>query len=114
MPGDFEEIAFAPGPGGKQEKVILSVYTGQYDVGTIRETALDVLGENFDRSRIRVLAVTDWYPGWVYSARKGMDPEVVSRIAEALTRLNFSNPEHAPILKAAHMRGVAPSSDEDV
>ncbi|MGD9279221.1 MAG: PhnD/SsuA/transferrin family substrate-binding protein, partial [Desulfobacterales bacterium] len=32
---DFSEIAFAPGPGGKQEKVVLAVYAGKYDVGTI-------------------------------------------------------------------------------
>ena len=108
LPRDFSEITFAPGPGGKQEKVILSVYTGQYDVGTIRESALDVLGENIDRSRIRVLAVTDWYPGWVYAARKDLDPAIVAGMARALTRLSMSDPDHAAILEnGPHVRGDA-------
>ena len=39
---DFAEIAFAPGPGGKQENVVLAVYAGRYDIGSIREGTLDV------------------------------------------------------------------------
>jgi phosphonate transport system substrate-binding protein len=32
---DFTEISFAPGPGGKQEKVVLAVYSGKYDVAKL-------------------------------------------------------------------------------
>ncbi|MDP3427638.1 MAG: phosphate/phosphite/phosphonate ABC transporter substrate-binding protein, partial [Humidesulfovibrio sp.] len=37
---DFAELAFAPGPGGKQENVVLAVLAGKYDFGTIREGTL--------------------------------------------------------------------------
>ena len=30
---DFSEISFAPGPGGKQEGVVLAVFAGKYDIG---------------------------------------------------------------------------------
>ena len=67
---DFAEIAFAPGPGGKQEKVALAVYAGKYDIGSVREGTLEVVSEKIDVSEIRVLATSRWYPGWLYSARR--------------------------------------------
>lgn len=113
LPSDFSEIAFAPGPGGKQEKVILAVYAGQYDIGSVREGALEVVADKVDRSKIRVLARTQWYPGWVYAARADLDPGVIASVAKALTALDAGNPNHLRILKNAHMTGIIPSSDQD-
>jgi phosphonate transport system substrate-binding protein len=113
QPADFSEIAFAPGPGGKQEKVILSVFAGQYDIGSVREGALDVVADKMDRSKIRVLARTQWYPGWVYSARAGLDPAKVAAVARALIALDNSEPEEHRILSYAHMTGIIASSDRD-
>ncbi len=110
---DFSEIAFSPGPGGKQEKVVLSVYAGRYDIGTVREGTLDVVAEKIDASSIRVIANTPWYPGWVYAARQGLDASVVGNIRAALLKLDRKNPEHAAILKAAYINGVIPSEDHD-
>ena len=113
LPSDFSEIAFAPGPGGKQEKVILAVYAGQYDIGSVREGALDVVADKVDRDKIRVLARTQWYPGWVYAARADLDPDVVASVAKALTALDTGNPDHLRILNNAHMTGIIPSTDQD-
>ena len=113
QPADFSEIAFAPGPGGKQEKVILSVYAGQYDIGSVREGALDVVADKVDRSKIRVLARTRWYPGWVYAARSGLDPAKVAAVARALIALDNSKPEDHRMLSYAHMTGIIASSDRD-
>ena len=113
LPSDFSEIAFAPGPGGKQEKVILAVYAGQYDIGSVREGALDVVADKVDRDKIRVLARTQWYPGWVYAARTDLDPDVIASVAKALTALDASNPDHLRILKNAHMTGIIASTDQD-
>ncbi len=113
QPSDFAEIAFAPGPGGKQEKVILAVYAGQYDIGSVREGALDVVADKVDRDKIRVLARTPWYPGWVYAARAGLAPEKIGQIAGALAALDADNPDHRRILRYAHMTAVIPSTDED-
>jgi len=110
---DLAEIAFAPGPGGKQEKVVMAVLSGKYDVGIIREGTLDIMAGKIDLNRIRVLAHSHWYPGWVYAARRGLDPGVVDKIRTALLELNADNPEHAAILKKAGFMAIVPARDED-
>jgi len=110
---DFREIAFAPGPGGKQEKVILSVYAGKFDIGTIREGALDVVAGKIHVSSIRVIARTDPFPGWVYAANRNLDKEVIEKIKQALVRLDFNQPRHRDILEAADFIKVIPSRDDD-
>jgi phosphonate transport system substrate-binding protein len=113
MKEDFAEIAFSPGPGGKQEKVVLAVYAGRYDLGTVREGALTVVADKIDVSEIRIIASTAYYPGWVYASRKGLDPAWVEKIRDALLRLDPRNPDHQPILRAAHISGAIASADED-
>ncbi|WP_426816448.1 phosphate/phosphite/phosphonate ABC transporter substrate-binding protein [Pseudodesulfovibrio sp. 7M6] len=110
---DFAEVDFAPGPGGKQEKVVLAVHAGAYDIGTIRKGTLDVVESKIHRDDIRVLAETRAYPGWVYSARQGLDPKVVEAVANAMFALDPSNPAQADILKAAGMQRIIPARDVD-
>lgn len=112
-PDDFRRIDFAPGPGGKQEKVVLGVYAGAYDIGSIREGTLDILKDKIDISQIRVLKRTRSYPGWVYAARRGMPHKQVSRIARAMYALDLNRPDDAVILNAAGFRGIIPASDAD-
>jgi phosphonate transport system substrate-binding protein len=113
FPGDFSEIVFAPGPGGKQESVILGVYAGRYDVGTVREGALELLKNKIDLAQIRVLARTPRYPGWGYAARAGLAEEVVEDIRRAMLSLDYNNPDHRLILEKAAMKGIIPASPED-
>lgn len=110
---DFETVDFAPGPGGKQEKVVLGVHAGAYDVGTIRKGTLDIVAGKIDLSEINVLAETRPYPGWVYAAREGMDPKVVGMIAHAMFELQYADPADRPILEAAGIRGIIPAKDAD-
>ncbi len=110
---DFAEIAFAPGPGGKQEKVVMAVYSGKYDVGLIREGTLNVVADKVDLNQIRVLAYSHYYPGWVYAARKGFDPEKQAKIRDALLALDWQNPEHRKILEKAGFIAVIPAQDRD-
>lgn len=110
---DFSEIAFAPGPGGKQEKVVLSVYAGQYDVGSIRTGTLNILKDRIDLDQIRILAETRPYPGWVYAARKGLDPEIIEKMTSVMFGLSMDNKEDAIILEAAKIRGIIPATDSD-
>jgi phosphonate transport system substrate-binding protein len=79
----------------------------------VREGALEVVADKVARSKIRVLARTQWYPGWVYAARADLDPMVIASLAKALTALDTGNPEHLRILKNAHMAGIIPSTDQD-
>ncbi|MFO7751017.1 MAG: phosphate/phosphite/phosphonate ABC transporter substrate-binding protein [Desulfobacteraceae bacterium] len=113
VPSDFKEIAFAPGPGGKQEKVIFSVYAGKYDIGTIREGALDVVAGKIDVPGIRVIARTDPLPGWVYAANESLDKEIVEKIKQALISLDFNRTRHRGILKAADFIKVVSAQDSD-
>jgi phosphonate transport system substrate-binding protein len=110
---DFSEIAFSPGPGGKQEKVVLAVYAGKYDIGTIREGTLNVVSDKIDINEIRVVASSRWYPGWVYAARKDLAPEIVEKIKKALLKLDYKNKDYKPILRAADIMGIIPSDDRD-
>ena len=110
---DFAEVHFSPGPGGKQEKVILAVYAGQYDIGLIREGALNVVADRIDIRQIRVVAYSKFYPGWVYSARKDLNPEVLRQIRTALFKLSMENPEHRAILEKAEFSGIVPSNDAE-
>jgi phosphonate transport system substrate-binding protein len=110
---DFAEITFAPGPGGKQEKVVMAVYSGKYDVGMIREGTLKILADKIDLKQIRVLAYSRWYPGWVYAARRGLDPALVEKIKKALLALNINNPEQKAILENAGFVAIIPAKDED-
>jgi phosphonate transport system substrate-binding protein len=110
---DFSEIAFTPGPGGKQEKVVLAVYAGKYDIGTIREGTLNVVADKIDINEIRVIANTRWYPGWVYAARAGLDPKIVEKVRKALLTLDISQEEHQHILEMADFVRVIPSEDQD-
>ncbi|WP_022669312.1 phosphate/phosphite/phosphonate ABC transporter substrate-binding protein [Desulfospira joergensenii] len=110
---DFKEIAFAPGPGGKQEKVILSVYTGKYDIGTIREGSLDVVAGKIDVPKIKILSRTDAYPGWVYAAGPHLDQTRLEKIRQALIKLDFNHADHREILEAAEFIKVIPSRDSD-
>jgi len=110
---DFAEITFAPGPGGKQEKVVMAVYSGKYDVGLIREGTLNILADKIDLKQIRILAYSRWYPGWVYAARRGLEPAVVEKIKQALLALNMQNPEDKAILEKAGFVAVIPAQDAD-
>lgn len=110
---DFAEIAFAPGPGGKQEKVVMAVHAGRYDIGSIREGTLDVVSDKVDIGEIRIVAYTAMYPGWMYAARSDLNPQTVLAIRNALLKLDCSNIDLQPICEAAQFQGVIPAKDSD-
>ena len=110
---DFQEVTFATGSGGRQEAVVLAVYAGAYDVGTIRKGTLEVVRDKIDLAQIRVLAETRPYPGWVYSVRRGFDPVARGKIEKALLALKITSHEDAKILSAAGMVGIIPARDAD-
>jgi len=110
---DFRKISFAPGSGGKQEKVVKSVYLGEADIGSIREGTLQLLEDSIDLDAIRILDQTKRFPSWVYAARQGLDEEVVEKIKKALLELNPKKKKHAKILDRAHFQGIVTASDRD-
>lgn len=108
---DFREVVFA---GGRQENVILGVYAGLHDIGTIREGALSVVQDKIDINQIKVVDSSRWYPGWVYAYSPRLSQEVVDKIRDAMLQLDYEhNPEHRRILDAAKFIGFVPSDDRD-
>lgn len=110
---DFRSIDFSPGPGGKQEKVVQAVYLGEYDIGSIREGTLELMQDHLDTSAIRVLAHTRSYPGWVYAAREGLEPDVVQNIKQALCALDMQQPGQEKILAKARIQDIIPAADQE-
>jgi phosphonate transport system substrate-binding protein len=110
---DFTEIVFVPGPGGQQEKVVLAIYNGRYDLGSVREGTLDLVADKIDLSQIRILAYTPYYPGWMYAYRKGLDPKVLSTVKGALLKIDCLSPADRHICDAAHFAGIIPAEDSD-
>lgn len=108
---DFREIAFA---GGRQENVILGVYAGLHDIGTIREGSLNVVKDKIDINQIKVIANSNWFPGWVYAYSPRLSSDVADRIRDAMLTLDYTNnPQHRQILDAANFIGFVPSDDRD-
>lgn len=110
---DFSEIAFVPGPGGQQEKVVFAVLSGRYEIGSVREGTLELVANKVDLTELRIVSHTPWYPGWMYGARKGLDPGVADLVRDALLKLDQSNPQYKSICDAAHFLRVIPAKDSD-
>ncbi len=108
---DFKEVVFA---GGRQENVILGVYAGLHDIGSIREGSLSVVKNKIDINQIKVIASSRWYPGWVYAYSPRLSQDVVDKIRNAMLKLDYTNnPQHRQILDAAKFIGFVPSDDRD-
>ena len=108
---DFKEVLFA---GGRQENVILGVYAGLHDLGSIREGSLKVVANKIDINQIKVVANSRWYPGWVYAYSPRVSQEVVGKIRDAMLKLDYEHdPRHRAILDAAKCIGFVPSDDRD-
>jgi phosphonate transport system substrate-binding protein len=71
-------------PGNKQEKVILAVYNRDTDFGCVRNGMREKLKERIDIRQIRVIAETERYPSWVFSAHDKVKPKIVEKVQRAL------------------------------
>lgn len=108
---DFKEVVFA---GGRQENVILGVYAGLHDIGSIREGALSVVEDKIDINQIKVVDSSRLYPGWVYAYSPRLSQDAADKIRDAMLKLNYDDdPRHRSILDAAKFIGFVPSDDRD-
>jgi phosphate/phosphite/phosphonate ABC transporter binding protein len=94
--------------GKRQEAVILNVYRKTADAGFVRESALDVLSEEIDLGRIRVLARTPYIPNWPFAATKRADRDLTPQVQRSL--LELADPK---VLAAARVRGFKAVRNED-
>jgi phosphate/phosphite/phosphonate ABC transporter binding protein len=94
--------------GKRQEEVILNVYRKAADAGFVREGALDVLQEEINLDRIRILAKTPYIANWPFAATKSADADMTGEVRRSL--LELRDPR---ILSAAQIIEFKPADDRD-
>lgn len=82
-----QDCVLTESPGNKQEKVILAVYNRDTDFGCVRNGMREKLKDRIDLSQIKVIAKTEKYPSWVFSAHDKVKSEVVKKVQQALLKI---------------------------
>lgn len=94
--------------GKRQEEVILNVYRKTVDVGFVRESALDVLKEEIDLGRIRILTGTPYIANWPFAATGAADERIVALVQNTLLELKDMD-----VFSAARITGFKQAGDRD-
>jgi phosphonate transport system substrate-binding protein len=94
--------------GKRQEEVILNVYRRTAEAGFVRETALDVLQEEIDLDRIRIVATTAYIANWPFAATKSAPESLTELVRKSLLELGDRG-----ILSAARVEGFKAATDRD-
>lgn len=94
--------------GKRQEEVILNVYRRNVDAGFVRESALDVLKEELDLGKIRIVARTPYIANWPFAASRTADRKIVDEVRKDLLELRDSR-----ILSSAKVQRFIAASDRD-
>ena len=94
--------------GKRQEEVILNVYRRSVDAGFVRESALDVLKEEVDLTKIRIVAKTPYIANWPFAATRKTDRKIIETVKENLLKLKDTH-----VLTAARIQGFKAASDMD-
>lgn len=92
--------------GKRQEEVILNVYRRNVDAGFVRESALDVLKEEIDLTKIRIVARTPYIANWPFAATPAADRRLIEAVRQSLTGLRDER-----ILSAAGVRSFKSAGD---
>ncbi len=93
----------------RQEKVILGVYKGNADAGFVREAALNVLKEEIDMSKIKILAKTTPLPNWPIASCRKDKPTLVKEVKKLLLELNDKD-----ILSSAKIKGFKQANEAEL
>jgi phosphonate transport system substrate-binding protein len=118
--GFFSERVFA----GGHDKVVLAVYSKQVDGGAafgdsisggpptdarsrVQSTIPDVM------EKVKVIAITDPIPNDSVGVRKGLPPELVTKIREGLLKVALTDEGKKALRDLYQVDGLAPASDAD-
>jgi phosphonate transport system substrate-binding protein len=104
--------------GGCCEDIAFSVYLKKTDAGVVCD---HFLGEHskkqqelgVDADQIIVICRTQLVPTRVFAARQEMSNHIVTRVNQALLRLDKKKPEHAKILYRGELGGFEKAKDKD-
>lgn len=94
--------------GKRQEVVILNVYRKTADAGFVRESAPEVLKEEIDLRRIRIVAKTAYIANWPFAATKSAPEQLTTLVRKSLLEIDDRS-----ILSAAKVEGFKAADDRD-
>lgn len=115
----FSERIFA----GGHDKVVIAVHNGQVDAGAVfgdsspgvatdaRSRMQGTLPDVMDK--VKVIAVTDPIPNDTVSVRKGLSPEMVTKLRDGLMRIALTDDGKKALKDLYQIDGLAPASDSD-
>ena len=98
---------------GPHDIAIINLWKKKVDAAFVKEAALSPATLPVPPEDIRVLEYTSHFPNWCFAAFPESDPEVVSKISDALLRLDPENPAHQEVLSAARIGGFVETSDHE-
>jgi phosphonate transport system substrate-binding protein len=99
--------------GRTQDDVARAVFRGKVKAGFVREDFIAAVGPGIDPGKLRVIAYTDFFPGWCFAAFQDTDPVVAEAVKQALLSLDVENAGHRSILEQAEAAGFIEASDRD-
>ena len=104
--------------GGCCEDVAFNIYLKAIDAGVVCDHFLKEHSEKqkelgMDTKQIVVVCGTRSVPTRVFAARQGVSDDIVTRVNQALLRLDKNKPAHAKILHRAELGGFQRSKDTD-
>lgn len=94
--------------GKRQEEVILNVYRKKVDAGFVRESALDVLKEEIDLEKLRILVNTPYIANWPFAATRNTDSKIIAMVQSSLLGLKENS-----VLSPAHITRFKAASNND-
>jgi phosphonate transport system substrate-binding protein len=104
--------------GGCCEDVAFNIYLNAVDAGVVcehflKEHSKKQLELGVDTKQIVVVCRTKSVPTRVFAARQEVSDDIVTKVNQALLRLNKNKPAHAKILHRAELGGFQRSKDGD-
>lgn len=108
---DFKNVAFS----GAHDATALWVESGKVDAGALNFLVWEKLVQNkkVDLSKVTVFWTTPPYVDYVWAVRGDLDPALVGKITEALTKLRYDNPEHRKLLDLHRTKNYVRVKAED-
>lgn len=111
---DLEVITKAVYTGG-HDATALAVANRKVDAGAMDELVFDRMTKDgkLAPDGVRVFYTTPPYLDYIWAARKGLDPKLAQSFADALLKLDASNPEHKKVLDILSATKYVKASDAD-
>ena len=105
----FGEQIFA----GGHDKAVIAVYNGQVDGAATYEGARLTLEKTLPdvATKTRVIAQSGWIPNDNVAVRKGLPPEVVTKLRDGLLKIAGTEEGKAALKKAIGTNGLEPTTD---